>query len=179
MGQGYADITKLREISAKHQKNSTRLQTRAARVHTRIEKLRHRAALLREKAQKTLGEIPELEQEMQARERTVKAAQERAGGTMLSPDITNEHLRIRKVQQKIVDRNHKARTLEHKAAQATQKAAELKVRADRFLEQAKLEEQEALTYRDRADRLQRATESDLARNLPAPGPGEPPPAGPQ
>ncbi|MCI4369286.1 MAG: hypothetical protein L3K09_06980 [Thermoplasmata archaeon] len=167
IGQGYADITKLREIAAKHDRLSMRNQQRAARVNTHIEKLRHVATLLREKGQRVLGEIPELEQEMAQHERDIKAANERTAGIVVGSDVTNLQYRIRKIQQKVVDRQHKSRLLELKAAVKTQKAAELKVKVDRYLEAAKLEEQEATAYRERADRLQMATESEAASRLAA------------
>ena len=46
---------------------------------------------------------------------------------------------------------------------------------DRYLESARLQEQEALAYRQRADRLQLVTEKDVAGNLGG-APPPPPPA---
>jgi peptidoglycan hydrolase CwlO-like protein len=177
LGQGYADITKLREIAAKHERLSTRNQQRAARINTRIEKLRHVAAVLREKAQKVLGTIPDLESEIAQHDRDIQAATARTGGAPIGSDVTNLHYRVRKLQQKVVDLQHKARTLDHRAAMRTQKTAELKIKADRYLEQSKLEEQEALSYRQRADRLQAATEGEVAARLGTSGgqPSPPPP----
>ena len=165
LGQGYADITKLRELAAKHERLSSRNQQRAARINTKIEKIRHAAAVLREKAQGVLARIPDLEQEMAQYERDIKAKNERTHGIQLGSDVTNLQFRIRKIQQKIVDLQHKARTLEHKAATRTQKTAELKVKVDRYLEMAKLEEQEGVSYRQRADRLQLATQGEMAERL--------------
>lgn len=170
IGQGYADITKLREIAAKHERLASRNQQRAARINTKIDKIRHAATVLREKAQGVLARIPDLESEMGQLERDVKASLERTAGISIGSDVTNLQLRIRKIQQKIVDLQHKARTLEHKAAVRTQKTAELKIKTDRFLEQAHLEEQEADAHRKRADRLQLATQEE------APGLGSTPPA---
>ncbi|MCI4318406.1 MAG: hypothetical protein L3J96_07695 [Thermoplasmata archaeon] len=164
-GQGYADITKLREIAAKHDRFATRHQQRAARLNTKIEKLRHHATVLREKAQMVLGKIPDLEQEMAQYQRDIKASTDRTGGIQVGSDVTNLQYRIRKLQQKVVDFQHKARTLELKAATRTQKSAELKVKVDHSLEQSKLEEQEAQSYRERADRLQLATEGEVASRL--------------
>ena len=158
-GQEYADITKLREIAAKHDRLATKNQRRSARIQTRIERLRHSATVLREKAQRVLGTIPDFEQRMAQHERDIKAATDRSGGGPVTSDVTNLHYRVRKLQQKIVDLQHKARTLEHRAAQRTQKTAELKIRSDRFLEVSRGEELEAQTYRQRADRLQLATEA--------------------
>jgi predicted nucleic acid-binding Zn-ribbon protein len=166
MGQGYADITKLRELAAKHERLSTRNQQRAARINTRIEKIRHQVAVLREKAQMVLGRIPDLEQEMSQFERDIQSKTDRTGGIAVpGSDVTNLQFRIRKLQQKIVDLQHKSRTLEHKAAMKTQRTAELKVKVDRFLEMSKLEEQEGLSYRQRADRLQLATQGEVAARL--------------
>ncbi|HZY91235.1 MAG TPA: hypothetical protein VFG07_00460 [Thermoplasmata archaeon] len=174
LGQGYADITKLREIAAKHQRLSTRNQQRAARINTKIEKIRHQATVLREKAQTVLARIPDLESEMAQLERDIKASTERTGGISIGSDVTNLQYRIRKIQQKIVDLQHKARTLEHRAAVKTQKTAELKIKVDRYLEQSRLEEQEADSYGKRADRLQLATQEEVAARPPgAPGPAPP------
>ncbi|MCI4333014.1 MAG: hypothetical protein L3K01_04735 [Thermoplasmata archaeon] len=179
LGQGYADITKLREIAAKHERLSTRNQQRAARINTRIEKLRHQAAVLREKAQRVLGTIPDIESEIAQHDRDIQAATARTGGAPIGSDVTNLHYRVRKLQQKVVDLQHKARTYDHRAAMRTQKTAELKIKADRYLEQSKLEEQEALSYRQRADRLQAATEGEVAARLgTSGGPSGPPPPPP-
>ncbi|HTZ61992.1 MAG TPA: hypothetical protein VMC82_05080 [Thermoplasmata archaeon] len=167
LGQGYADITKLRELAAKHDRAAGRMNQRASRINTKIEKLRHQSTLLREKGQRVLAEIPEIEQQMKQHERDIEAGTGRSGGAPVGSDITNLHYRIRKLQQKIVDKQQKARTLEHRAAIKTQKTAELKVKVDRYLEAARLEEQEANAYRQRADRLQMITETDVASNLKA------------
>jgi len=185
LGQGYADITKLREIAAKHERLSTRNQQRAARINTRIEKLRHQAAILREKGQKMLGRIPDLESEIAQLDRDIQARSGRpsADGIPMTPsvgigsDVTSLHYRVRKLQQKVVDMQHKARTYDHRAAMRTQKTAELKIKADRYLEQSKLEEAEAQSYRQRADRLQAATEGEVAARL-GTGSGAPPPPAP-
>lgn len=173
MGQGYADITKLREISAKHERASTRNQQRAARINTRIEKIRHQATVLREKAQSVLGRIPDLESEMAQLERDVKASTDKTGGISVGSDVTNLQYRIRKIQQKIVDIQHKARTLEHRAAMKTQKTAELKVKVDRYVEAARIEAQEAEGYRKRADRLQLATQEEPTPPTAGPSPDPP------
>lgn len=180
LGQGYADMTKLREVAAKHERLATRQHQRAARINTRIEKLRHAAAVLREKAQAVLQRIPDLETEMGQHERNVKVASERTGGISIGSDVTELQVRIRKLQQKVVDLQHKSRTLEHRAAMKTQKTAELKVKVDHALEKAKLEEQEAAAYRQRADRLQIATQGEAAARLSGTPGGEsfPPPPGP-
>ncbi len=167
LGQGYADITKLRELAAKHDRAAGRMNQRASRINTKIEKLRHQSTLLREKGQRVLAEIPEIEQQMKQHERDIEASTGRAGGAPIGSDVTNLHYRIRKLQQKIVGKQQKARTLEHRAAIKTQKTAELKVKVDRYLEAARLEEQEANAFRQRADRLQMVTETDVAQNLKA------------
>jgi chromosome segregation ATPase len=182
IGQQYADITKLREIAARHDRAAARAQQRVARLNTHIEKLRHQATLLREKGQRALAQIPEIEQEMKQHERDINAATNRTGGAPVGSDVTNLHYRVRKLQQKVVDCQQKARALELRAATKTQKTAELKVKVDRYLETARLEEQEAVAYRQRADRLQMVTEHDVADHLKAPGPetkpsaDEPPPS---
>jgi peptidoglycan hydrolase CwlO-like protein len=175
LGQQYADITKLRELAARHDRASMRFQQRAARINTRIERLRHQSTILREKAQRVLAEIPEIEQQMKQHERDIEAGTNRAGGAPVGSDVTNLHYRVRKLQQKVVDRQQKARHLELRAAQKTQKTAELKVKVDRYLESARLQEQEAVAYRQRADRLQMVTETDVAANLK--GASVAPPAG--
>ena len=167
IGQGYADITKLRELAAKHDRAAGRMNQRASRLNTRIEKLRHQSTVLREKGQRALAQIPEIEQQMKQHERDIEASTNQAGGAPVGSDVTNLHYRVRKLQQKVVDRQQKARTLEHRAAMKTQKTAELKVKVDRYLESARLEEQEANAYRQRADRLQLITETDVAASLKA------------
>ncbi|MCI4372219.1 MAG: hypothetical protein L3K02_01025 [Thermoplasmata archaeon] len=176
IGQQYADITKLREHAARHDRASSRAQQRAARISTRIEKLRHQATLLREKGQKVLAEIPEFEQQIKQHERDINASTTQRqsaappgqGHTVaMTSDVTSLHYRIRKLQQKVVDKQQKTRHLELRAAQKTQKTAELKVKVDRYTEVARLEEQEANAYRQRADRLQAASESDVSSHLTA------------
>jgi len=167
IGQQYADITKLREIAARHDRASARAQQRVARLNTRIDKLRHQATLLRERGQKALAQIPEIEQQMKQHERDISAATDRTGGAPVGSDVTGLHYRVRKLQQKVVDRQQKARSLELRAATKTQKTAELKVKVDRYVETARLEEQEAVAYRQRADRLQMVTEHEVADHLKA------------
>jgi peptidoglycan hydrolase CwlO-like protein len=178
LGEGYADITKLRELAARHDRLATRFQRRAARLQTRIEKLRHVGAVLREKAQGVLGRVPEIEQEIAQHERNIAASTNRTGGIAIGSDVTDLQYRVRKLQQKVVDLQHKSRTLEHRASQKTQKAAELKVKVDRLLEQVRLEEQEAVSFRKRADRLQVATEGEVAARLAPAADSNPPPPGP-
>ena len=181
IGQQYADITKLREIAARHDRAAARAQQRVARLNTHIEKLRHQATLLREKGQRALAGIPEIEQEMKQHERDIEASTKRTGGVSIGSDVTSLHYRVRKLQQKVVDLQQKSRALELRAATKTQKTAELKVKVDRYLETARLEEQEAVAYRQRADRLQMVTEHDVADHLKASAapsktnPDEPPP----
>jgi chromosome segregation ATPase len=165
MGQQYADITKLREHAARHDRAAVRAQQRVARINTRIEKLRHQATLLREKAQKVLAEIPEIEQQQKQHERDINAATGGKPGVAVTSDVTSLHYRVRKLQQKVVDKQQKARHLELRAATKTQKTAELKVKVDRFTEASRLEEQEAASFRQRADRLQLVTEGDVAAHL--------------
>jgi len=167
IGQQYADITKLRELAARHDRAAARAQQRVARLNTRIEKLRHQATLLREKKERTLAQIPEIEQQMKQHERDIEAATNKTGGAPVGSDVTSLHYRVRKLQQKVVDRQQKARALELRAATKTQKTAELKVKVNRYLETARLEEQEAVAYRQRADRLQLVTEHDVADHLKA------------
>lgn len=165
IGQQYADITKLRELAARHDRAGARAQQRAARLTTRIDKLRHQATLLREKGQRVLADIPGIEQEMKQYERDIETATRRTGGAAVGSDVTSLHYRVRKLQQKVVDKQQKARALELRAATKTQKTAELKVKVDRYIEVARLEEQEALSYRQRADRLQMVTERDVASHM--------------
>jgi peptidoglycan hydrolase CwlO-like protein len=175
IGQQYADITKLREHAARHDRASARAQQRAARLNTRIAKLRHQATLLREKGQRVLAEIPELEQQIKQHDRDINASTNlhnppgtppgQARPVALTSDVTSLHYRVRKLQQKVVDKQQKARHLELRAAQKTQKTAELKVKVDRYTEAARLEEQEANAYRQRADRLQAVSENDVASHL--------------
>ncbi|MCI4365173.1 MAG: hypothetical protein L3K10_03820 [Thermoplasmata archaeon] len=167
IGQQYADITKLREIAARHDRSSVRAQQRAARLNTRIEKLRHQATLLREKGQKVLAEIPEIQQMMKQHERDIAASTGQQHGGAVTSDVTSLHYRVRKLQQKVVDKQQKHRHLELRAAQKTQKTAELKVKVDRYTELSRLEEQEAVAYRQRADRLQTVSETDVAGHLTA------------
>ncbi|HTP54234.1 MAG TPA: hypothetical protein VML94_04615 [Thermoplasmata archaeon] len=169
LGQQYADISKLREIAARHDRTAARAQQRASRLNTKIDKLRHQATLLREKAQRVVADIPEIEQQIKQHERDIQGAT-RGGGGPLTSDVTALHYRIRKLQQKVVDRQQKARALEFRAASKNQKTNELRVRVDRFTETARLAEQEAGTYRRRADRLQLINEQE--------GAGAPPPTAP-
>ena len=175
LGQEYADITKLREIGAKHDHLASKFTARQARVLTKIEKLRHVATVLREKAEQVRGRIPELQQQIDQNNRQIQATTERTKGIVIGSDVTALHYRNQKLQQRIVDLRDKAQKLEHRAAIKTQKAAELKVRSDHFLEQARAESLEAQTYRDRADRLQKATEAQLSAAAHPPVPAGPDP----
>jgi len=165
IGQQYADITKLRQIAARHDRAAARAQQRASRLNTRIEKLRHQATLLREKEQRVLAQIPDIEQQMKQHERDIEAATSRTGGAPIGSDVTGLHYRVRKLQQKVVDRQQRSRALELRAATKNQKTAELKVKVDRYIEISRLEEQEATAYRQRADRLQMVAEHDVASHL--------------
>jgi chromosome segregation ATPase len=169
LGQQYADISKLREIAARHDRTAARAQQRASRLNTKIDKLRHQATLLREKAQRVVADVPEVEQQIKQHERDIQNAT-RGGGGPLTSDVTGLHYRIRKLQQKIVDRQQKARSLELKAASRNQKTNELRVRVDRFTETARLAEQEAATFRRRADRLQIVNEQEGSGPPPSPAP---------
>jgi len=165
IGQQYADITKLREIAARHDRAAARATQRVARLNTRIEKLRHQATLLRERGQRVLAEIPEIEQQMKQHERDIDAGTRRTGGAPIGSDVTALHYRVRKLQQKVVDRQQKARALDLRAATKTQKTAELKVKVDRYVETSRLEEQEAVAFKQRADRLQMISEQEVADQL--------------
>ncbi len=173
LGQQYGDITKLRELAARHDREAARAQQRISRLNTKIEKLRHQATVLREKGQRVLADIPAIEQEMKQHERDIATATARHAGGGITSDVTSLHYRMRKLQQKVVDRQHRARALELRAAVKTQKTQELKVKVDRYQEAAHLAEQEAAAYRQRADRLQLVAEQDAAPAAPA---GAPPPA---
>lgn len=162
LGQQYADVTKLRELEAQHERQAARYQQRISRLNTKIERLRHQATLLREKGQKVLSGVPEIQQEIKQHERTIEGSSGRLRGGPLTSDVTALHYRIRKLQQRVVDLQQKARSLELRAAQRTQKTAELKVKVDRFTEAAHLASQEAAQFRQRADRLQLIAEQDAA-----------------
>jgi chromosome segregation ATPase len=176
-GEGFADITKLRELAAKYERLAAKIQSRMARLHTRIEKLRHQATLLREKAERILEQIPEYQQEMAQHERTIQASTTPGTHHTIGSDITALHYRIRQLQQKIVDVQHKARRIEHKAAVKTQQSAVLKVKADRLNDQIRAAQVEAQNYQKRADRLQMATEAEAAQYAVVPPPPPPPPLG--
>ncbi len=179
LGQGYADITKLREIGARHDHVASKYHQRAARAQTKIDKLRHQATVLREKAQAVLAKVPELEAQMAQYERDIQVVREQTRGATIGSDATDLQYRVRKVQQKIADLQLKARSLELKAAQRTQKTAELKVKVDEALERARGEEGQAAAYRQRADRLQAASEAEMAAHpvTGSVGPAPQPPSG--
>ena len=171
----YGDVTKLRELAARHEKAAARFQTRAGRVNTRIDRLRHQAAVLREKAQAVLAVIPEIEQEILQYQKDIQSSTQRTRGIVVGSDVTSLQVRIRKLQQKVLNRQHKARSLELRAAQKTQKTAELKVRVDLFLEKSRLEEQEAKSLQSRADKLQMVTQAESAERMATNPPPPPPP----
>jgi peptidoglycan hydrolase CwlO-like protein len=176
LGQEYADITKLREIAAKHDHLASKATSREARFLVKIERLRHVSTVLREKADMTRAKVPQLLAEIDQNNRQIQAANERTKGIVVGSDQTALHYRNQKLQQKIVNLKDKAQKLDHRAAIRTQKAAELKVRADQYLEQARAEQLEAQAYRDRADRLQKVTEQSF--QSPATAPANPPPPPP-
>ncbi len=173
-GQEYADITKLREHAAKFDHLASKFTSRQARVLVKIERLRHIATVLREKAEETRARVPPIVQEIDQNNRQIQAANERTKGIVVGSDQTSLHYRNQKLQQKVVNLKDRAQKLDHKAAIKTQKAAELKVKSDEFLERSRAAALEAQSYRDRADRLQQATEASLAANVTPPAPpGEP------
>lgn len=174
-GEGFADITKLRELAAKYERLAAKIQAKMARLHTKIEKLRHQATLLREKAETVLERIPEYQQEMAQHERTIQASTSQQTTHTVGSDITGLHYRIRQLQQKIVDVQHRARRIEHRAAVKTQASAVLKVKADRLVEQIRAAQTEAQNYLRRADRLQMTTEAEAAQYAAVPPPPPPPP----
>jgi len=174
LGQQYADITKLRELAARQDRLASRYEQRISRLNTKIERLRHQATLLREKGQRVLGEVPEIDQEIKQHQRDIDAATAHKKGGPLTSDITALHYRVRKLQQKVVDLQQRAKALELHAAQKTQRTAELKVKVDRYLEAAHLAGQEATQFRQRADRLQLVAEQDTAASPTAPAPAGPP-----
>ncbi len=178
LGQQYADITKLRELAARHDHRAARIHQRIARINTRIDKLRHMATVLRERGQKALTGIPDLEQEIQQYVRDVETAQKGLGTGGRASDVTALQYRLRKLQQKVEDLKSRSRSLELRAALRTQKTSELKVRVDQLLETARLAEEEAAQHRARADRLQQVT--DQESNTPAgpTGSAAPPPPPP-
>ncbi len=93
LGQGYADITKLREMAAKHDRTAGRMNQRASRLNTKIEKLRHQSTVLREKAQRALAQIPEIEQKMKQHERDIEAGTNQAGGPRSDRTSRNSTIR--------------------------------------------------------------------------------------
>jgi peptidoglycan hydrolase CwlO-like protein len=176
LGQEYADITKLREIAAKHDHLASKATAREARYLVKIERLRHVSTVLREKAEQTRARVPQLQAEIDQNNRQIQAANERTKGIVVGSDQTALHYRNQKLQQKIVNLKDKAQKLDHRAAIRTQKAAELKLRADQFLEHSRAEALEAQAYRDRADRLQKATETSFQPpSFAAAAPTAPPP----
>jgi len=160
LGEQYADISKLREMAAREDRVGGRATQRATRLQTKIERYRHQATVLREKSQHVLGEIPPIEQRIKQYERDVDSTMHQSGGHRATSDVTALNYRIRKLQQRVADYTEKSRVLEFKAATKTQRGAELKVKADKYVESARFAEQEALAYRSRADRLQLVTEQD-------------------
>jgi peptidoglycan hydrolase CwlO-like protein len=175
LGQEYADITKLREIAAKHDHLASKATAREAKYLVKIERLRHVSTVLHEKADQTRAKVPQLQAEIDQNNRQIQAANERTKGIVVGSDQTALHYRNQKLQQKIVNLKDKAQKLDHRAAIRTQKAAELKVRADQYLEQARAEQLEAQSYRDRADRLQKVTEQSFQTPAPAAATAPPPP----
>ena len=71
-----------------------------------------RATVLREKGQVVLGKIPEIQQEITQHERNIAGRRPSGPGASRSaPTSPTCRYRIRKLQQKIIDLQHKARTL--------------------------------------------------------------------
>ena len=175
MGQEYADMTKLREISARHSHMAARAEARAARLMTKVDKYRHAATALREKSEKFRGMIPGVQNTVsQLNEQIHIATRDAKAGRPPPSDVTKLQIQARKLQQRIADNERRAAALDFKAARQTQRASEIKIKADRLLEIARSHEQEAQAYRNRADQLQLAAEG----RLPAHPFAESPPAAP-
>ncbi len=162
-GQEYADMTKLRELSAHHAHRAARAEARAAHLMLRVDKLRHAATALREKGTLVRSDVPTLEQGIsQLNAQINEAAKQARPGVAPTSDITKLQIQARRLQQKVADKERRAASLELRAARHTQKASEIKVRADKFLELARVHEQESQVYRQRADQLQMAADGRLA-----------------
>ncbi len=178
LGQEYADMTKLREISARHAHTAARAEARAAHLLTKVDKYRHAATAVPEKAALVRGEIPEMQGMIaQLNGQIADAAKRATPGLAPSTDVMKLQVKARKLQQRAADRERKASGLELKAAKQTQRASELKVKADRLLEIARSHEQESQVYRQRADQLQMAAAGRLS--APDPTGGSAPPSPPQ
>lgn len=171
MGQEYADMTKLREISARHAHIAARAEARAARLMTSVDKLRHNATALREKSERSRSYVPGLQNTVtQLNTQIAEATRAAHSGAAPSSDVTNLQVRARKLQQRIANYERRAAAVDFKAARATQKASEIKIKADRLLEIARSHEQESQVYRNRADQLQLAAEGRLAAGSTPPVP---------
>ncbi len=172
LGEKYADISKLRERAAREEHRAQRIHQRISRLNTRIERLHHQASLLRERAAKAAGTVPSLEQEIGERSAEVERVRAGQTGGYLGSDVTALQYRLRKLQQKVEDAKTRAKGLELRAAQKTQKTQEIHVKVDQLLEVARVREEEAAQLRQRADRLQAVTDQDSG------GAGAPPAASP-
>ncbi len=177
LGQEYADMTKLREVSAHHAHMAARAEARAAHLMLKVDKLRHIATGLREKGTLTRSDIPMLQDGItQLNAQIEDAAKHAQRGVPPSSDVTKLQIQARKLQQRMADKERKAAGLELQAARHTQRASEIKVRADRFLEIARVHEQESRAYRQRADQLQMAADGRLGpmpEASEAPSPSDP------
>lgn len=173
-GQEYADMTKLRELSAQHAHFAARAEARAAHLMLKVDKLRHVATGLREKSVLARSDVPTLEEGIaQLNAQIGDAAKHARPGVPPTSDVTKLQIQARKLQQKVADKQRRGASLELRAARNTQKASEIKVRADKFLELAREHEQESQVYRQRADQLQMAADGRLgptpeARGVPPP-----------
>jgi septal ring factor EnvC (AmiA/AmiB activator) len=115
---------------------------------------------------------------MAQHERTIQVSTAPGAHHTIGSDITALHYRIRQLQQKIIDLQHRARRIEHRAAIKTQQSAVLKIKADRLTEQIRAAQVEAQNYQRRADRLQMTTEAEAAQYAAVPPPPPPPPPPP-
>ncbi len=178
LGEKYADISKLRERAAREEHRAQRLHQRISRLNTRIDKLHHQATVLRERAGRAASTIEPLEREIGERSAEVERVRSGEAAGYLGSDGTALQYRLRKLQQKVEDAKTRARGLELRAAQKTQKTAEIKVKVDQLLELARVREEEAAQLRQRADRLQIVTEQETPGG-PTPSSASPSaPAGP-
>ena len=161
LSQGYGDITKLREMAAKWNNTAAKLKHKAAQFITRMEKARHRATVYREKQNTYLAKVPLVEGTMADLEKELQAGAHPGGQGIRPQDQSRIHVKIRRLQERILNLQRKARIYETKAAHQMAIASQRKITADTYMEQANAAETEAANLTSRADRLQRASEPEM------------------
>lgn len=158
----YADIQMLRARAQRESTKAMKLRHKSAHQVSLMEDYRHKSTILKEKAVLMRERIPLVEEKMKELEDELRTGAQAVGSGGVRPrDQSRLHVKIRRLQEKIVALQRKSTKYESRAATMLSISSQKKVKADFFEEQARKFDYTASSYSSRADMLQRATEGNL------------------